>query len=86
MTHFFILMLQMLTYGCSIISYLWAIIELLFYLLANKPFEWMSVWCILTFSGIGLILFILDIIFLNIDIKKRSESQGVNNNETNKTT
>lgn len=65
------LFLQVIAYGCSIVSCIWAVVEFLIYLVKDKEFNWWSVWSILISIGLGIILFVLNIVFA---ITKKEEN------------
>lgn len=64
------LFFQIIAYAGSIVSCIWAIVEFLLYLVKDREFNWWSVWSILICIGLGIILFILNIVFV---ITKKEE-------------
>jgi uncharacterized membrane protein len=51
-------LLALIAYVGSTISCIWSLVEFILYLVKDKPFNWWSVWSILIFIGLGLIMLI----------------------------
>jgi predicted membrane channel-forming protein YqfA (hemolysin III family) len=64
-----------ISYLGSVISCIWALIEFIIYLVKDTQFNWWSVWCILIFGLLALILGLITFVFLAKDRTKKSSFQ-----------
>lgn len=63
--------LTIISYFGGAISFIWAIVEFILYLVKDKEFNWWSVWCIIIFSVLSILFFILSTIVYSKIIEKR---------------
>lgn len=69
----FTILLQIISYLGTVLSSIWAIVEFILYLVKDKAFNWWSIWAILICIGAGIVLFVLNIIFVLMHKKKNDK-------------
>jgi hypothetical protein len=71
--------LGLLFYFGTAASAVWIIVEFLIYLVKDKPFNWMSLWCFLALAGSSVIFLISSFV-----LSHKSKIEEIEENKENK--